>query len=191
MSTCRWCAEWRGNYCSHQNRRHRCGSHFGGNLSRSCPAPSRNAVMGRLWHRALPLLPHQLNLPRTWGGISTWFALAHPFSGSDATSQFSGKGNKSAWKAWKTYPAATAGFTSASQDGCVPLEFTSAAFRLTGRFTCIVYYSTTRWMVFGKKLVSGEIAWSLSQMQPTLKALDGHGKASDVVQSRHLYQLLL
>ena len=66
-----------------------------------------------------------------------------PFSGSDATSQFSGKGKKSAWKAWKTHPAATAGYTSTSQDGFVRLEFTSAAFRLIERFTCIMYDSTT------------------------------------------------
>ena len=98
--------------------------------------------MSRLWHReALPLLPHQLNLPRTWGGKSSCFALVHPFSGSDAISQFSGKGNKSAGKAWKTYPAATAGFTGASHDGFVPLEFTSAAFRLNERFTSIMYDS--------------------------------------------------
>ena len=129
----------RGIYCSRQNRRHRCGCHFGWNLSRFCPGPSRNTVMGRLWYReALPLLPHQLNLPRTWGGKSSC-----PFSrlgeGSDATSQFSGKRKKSAWKAWKPYLAATAGFTSASQDGFVPLEFT---FRLIERFTCIMYDST-------------------------------------------------
>ena len=133
-----------GNYCSHQNRRHRCGCHLGWNLSRSCPATSWNAVMGRLWQReALPLLPHQLKLPRTWGGKSPCFALVHPFSGSDATAQFSGKGKRLAWKAWKTYPAATAGFTSASQDGFVPLEFISQAFRLIERFTCIMYDSTT------------------------------------------------
>ena len=80
-----------GNYCSRQNRRHRCGCHFGWNLSRSCLAPSRNTVMGRLRHReALPLLPHQLKLPRTWGGKARTLPLFTPFSGSDATSQFSG-----------------------------------------------------------------------------------------------------
>jgi len=43
----------------------------------------------------------------------------------------------------ETYSAATAGFTNASRDGFVPLEFTSAAFRLIGRFTCIMYGSMT------------------------------------------------
>ena len=86
---------------------------------------------------------HQLNLPRTWGGKSLCFALVHPFSGSDATSQFNGKGKMSAWKAWKKYLATTAGCTSASQDGFVALEFTYAASRLTDRFTCIMYDSTT------------------------------------------------
>ena len=79
-----------------------CGCLFGWNLSRSCPAPSRNAVMGRIWHR-------------------------------EATSQFSGKGKMSARKARKTYPAATAGCT----------RFTSAAFRPTERFACIMFDSTT------------------------------------------------
>ena len=32
----------------------------------------------------------------------------HAFSGCDVTSQFSGKGNMSAWKSWKAYPTATA-----------------------------------------------------------------------------------
>ena len=87
-----------GNYCSRQNRIHRCGCHFGWNLSRSCPAPSRNAVLGRIWHReALSLLSHQLNLSRTWGRKSSCFALFHALSGSDAKSQFSGKDKKSAW----------------------------------------------------------------------------------------------
>ena len=100
--------------------------------------------MGRLWHReALPLLPYQLNMPRTWGGNSSCISLVRSFSVSNATSQFSGKGKRSAWKAWKTYPAATTGFTSASQGGFVPLEFTFAAFRLIEQFTCIMYESTT------------------------------------------------
>ena len=77
------------------------------------------------------------------GRIKLVFAPFHAFSGFDATSQFSGKGKKSAWRAWKTYPAAIAGFTTASQDGFIPLEFTSAAFRLIRRFTCIMYDSTT------------------------------------------------
>ena len=100
--------------------------------------------MGRLWHREVfPQIPHQLNLPRTWEGKSSCFTPVRAFSCSDATSQCSGKGKKSAWKARKLYPATTAGFTSASHGGFVPLEFTSAAFILIGRFACIMYDSTT------------------------------------------------
>ena len=68
-----------------------------GIFSRSCPAPSRNALMGRLWHTdAVPLLPYQFNLPRTWVVKSSWFPLYHAFSGS---TQFSGNDKKSVWKA--------------------------------------------------------------------------------------------
>ena len=75
--------------------RTRCGCHFGWNLSRSCQAPSSNAVIGILWRReALPLLVHQLNLPRTWIGKSSCFAILHALSDSDATSHFSVKRQK-------------------------------------------------------------------------------------------------
>ena len=101
--------------------------------------------MGRLWHwKALPLLPHQLHLPRTWGGKGSCFALFHAFSvvlmqhPSSAVNVKSQPGEHE-----KTYPAATAGFTNASQNGFIPLEFTSAAFRLIQRFTCTMYDSTT------------------------------------------------
>ena len=74
---------------SGHNRRHIHGCHFGWTRSRSCPAPSRNAVMGRLWHmEVLPLLSHQLNRQRIWGGMNSCFALCHAFLGSDATPQF-------------------------------------------------------------------------------------------------------
>ena len=100
-----------------------------GIFSRSCPAPSRNAVIGRLWHRALPLLPHQLtsakNLGKTklphfpiWERQSSRISFIFtpslvpiPHPGSTV------KSKKSAWVAWKTYPVATAGFNRATQDG--------------------------------------------------------------------------
>ena len=60
----------------------------------------------------------------------------HAFSGFDATSQFSGKGKKTAWKTWKSYPTATEGFA-------ITLEDTSALFKMTERFTCTMYDTTT------------------------------------------------
>ena len=46
----------------------------------------------------------------------------HGFCGSDATFQFSGKGKKTAWKTWKSYPTATEGFAITCLNAFVPLE---------------------------------------------------------------------
>ena len=83
--------------------------------------------------------------------------------------------------------------TNASQDGFVPLEFTSAAFRLIDRFTCIMYNSTTSYDKVNDLRQEASV-WrnSLKPINwPTLKALDGHEQTPDGVQSGQLYRLLL
>ena len=66
----------------------------------------------------------------------------YAFSGSDATSQFSGKNKKTAWKTWKYYLTATEGFDITCLNAFVPLEVTYAAFEMIG-FTCTMYDTTT------------------------------------------------
>ena len=65
----------------------------------------------------------------------------HAFSSSDATSQLSGKVKQTTCKTWKSYTTATEGFTC--WNAFLPLEFTSAAFKMIERFTCTMYDTTT------------------------------------------------
>ena len=65
------------------------------------------------------------------------------FSGSDATSQFNGKGKKTIWTTRKSYSTATVGFAITYLNVFVPLEVTSAAFNMIERFTCTMYDTTT------------------------------------------------
>ena len=92
-----------------------------------------------------------------------------------------------AWKAWKTYPAAS----SASQDGFVALEFTSAAFRLIGRLNCIMYDSTTSYDKVNDLQQEASI-WKNSLKPITVAANpEGFEWTPDGVQSGQLYRLLL
>ncbi|KAG1666280.1 putative aldolase class 2 protein [Nymphon striatum] len=69
--------------------------------------------------------------------------IFHVFTGSDTTSQFAGKGKKSAWEAWKSYPEVTSGFLSMVEHPFQLLDLNSATFRLLDRFTCVLYNKTT------------------------------------------------
>ncbi|MES9881567.1 MAG: hypothetical protein ABW185_11860, partial [Sedimenticola sp.] len=59
--------------------------------------------------------------------------LFHAFTGSDVTSQFSGKGKKTAWKTWKAYTAITEAFTISP---FFPMDIPSPTFGIVKRFTC-------------------------------------------------------
>ena len=123
----------RGQLLFSPDRRHIYGCHFIWNLSRSCPTPSR-----LLHSETFPLLPHQLNLSRPWGGKSSCFALftsfrvllQHPSSAVNATSQ-PGKQGK------HIRQPLLGSLARVRMD-----LFTSAAFRLIERFTlsCIRQY---------------------------------------------------
>ena len=67
----------------------------------------------------------------------------HAFTGCDTTSQFFGKGKKSSWEAWKSYPSATAAFQSVMEHPFRELQFTSPTFEILKCFTCILYEKTT------------------------------------------------
>ncbi|XP_071792576.1 uncharacterized protein [Asterias amurensis] len=67
----------------------------------------------------------------------------HAFTGSDTTSQFLGKGKKSAWEAWNSFPGVSEAFVSISQHPFEPLEIASPDFQLLERFTCVLYDKTS------------------------------------------------
>ena len=67
----------------------------------------------------------------------------HTFSGCDTTSQFHGKGEKSVWDVWKSYPSITASFPQIFNDPFKPKTVQSELFKTLERFPCIIYDKTT------------------------------------------------
>jgi len=72
------------------------------------------------------------------------FFHAFTITGCDVTSQFNGKGKKSAWKTWKSHPSVTEGFITASSPAFVPHDTSSPVFSVIEQFTCAMYDSTTQ-----------------------------------------------
>ena len=66
----------------------------------------------------------------------------HAYSGCDSTSQFNGKGKRSAWEAWKSFPEVTEAFISIAAPPFELLEIDSLTFKLLERYTCVLYSKT-------------------------------------------------
>lgn len=75
--------------------------------------------------------------------MSQALSFFHAFTGSDTTSQFYGKGKKTAWKTWKAYPLATEGFLFPVKHPYKPIDHKTKEFEFIERFTCILYDGTT------------------------------------------------
>lgn len=67
----------------------------------------------------------------------------HSFTGSDTTSQFLGRGKKSAWESWRIYPEVTDAFLCAVDRPFKMLELNSRVTDLLERYTCVLYDKTT------------------------------------------------
>ena len=67
----------------------------------------------------------------------------HSFRGCDTTSQFQGKGKKTAWAAWKSFPEVTNVFIAMMANPFQPLSQESNSFALLERYTCVLYDKTT------------------------------------------------
>lgn len=67
----------------------------------------------------------------------------HSFSGCDTTSQFQGKGKKSEWAAWKSFPEVTDAFIAMTANPFQLLSQESNIFALLERYTCVLYDKTT------------------------------------------------
>lgn len=68
----------------------------------------------------------------------------HALTGCDTTSQFLGKGKKTAWNAWKCFQDATLAFVHIMERPFLPLTLESQPFRILEHFTCILYDKTTQ-----------------------------------------------
>lgn len=67
----------------------------------------------------------------------------HSFTGCDTTSGFFGKGKKSAWEAWKSYPDVTQAFLGIARFPHTPLTTESRYFELMERYTIVLYDKTS------------------------------------------------
>ncbi len=69
----------------------------------------------------------------------------HAFTGSDTTSQFLGKGKKTAWEAWKSFPEVTEAFLCAADRPFQPLllQLNSPTTEKLERYVCVLYDKTT------------------------------------------------
>ena len=65
--------------------------------------------------------------------------LFHSFTGCDTTSAFFGKGKKTSWQAWKSYPDVTEAFMYMVDHPFTAVEITSPHFRTIERFTISMY----------------------------------------------------
>ena len=101
-----------------------------------------------------------------------WYSL----TGCDSVSSFNGKGKKSAWETWKSYPDATEAFKdlSSPEDG----NLSEISVSIIERFVCLLYDRTTiitnvdecRRMLFTKK------GRTVDSIPPTKDALLQHIK---------------
>ena len=67
----------------------------------------------------------------------------HTFTGCDTTSQFLGKGKKSAWESWISYPEVTKAFLFAQEHSFRLLQPQSSQMELLDRYVWILYDRTT------------------------------------------------
>ena len=69
--------------------------------------------------------------------------IFHCFTGCDTTSAFLGKGKKSAWEAWKSYPEVTQAFLYMARHPHAPITVETQHFKLLEHFTVVVYYKAS------------------------------------------------
>lgn len=100
----------------------------------------------------------------------------HAFTGCDTTSQFGGKGKKTTWKAWKSFPDVSCAFTYPALHPFSPLS--DDMFSIIERFTCIVYDNTTDQINVNdlkqQLFASGKHIKMMESLPPTKAALLQH-----------------
>jgi len=70
--------------------------------------------------------------------------MFHSFTGCDTTSCFVGKGKKSAWDAWKSFPDVREAFKFLQDHPYYQLDKDDSIFKLLERFIVVLYYKASR-----------------------------------------------
>lgn len=108
--------------------------------------------------------------------ISNSLPFFHAFTGSDSTSGFRGKGKKTIFKIWKSFPEVTQTFLKISRNPFEAINISSDIFKALERFTVLIYDKTsdsksvneTRMNLFCKK------SRNFENLPPTQDALFLH-----------------
>ena len=102
----------------------------------------------------------------------------HAFTESDTSSQFAGKGKKSAWKTWQVLPDTTETFINLS-----PLvEPAEEDKEIIERFVCVMYYRSTKYVNVNKcrQYLFTRMSRSIENCPPTSNVLEQHIKRSQL-----------
>ena len=74
---------------------------------------------------------------------STALPVFHCYTGCDTTSAFCGKGKKSAWIAWNSYPEVTQAFNYIAANPHTPVTTDAQHFQCLERYTVVLYDKTS------------------------------------------------
>ena len=91
--------------------------------------------------KKLTICTHQHCIQYSWKK-SIALPFFHSFTGCDTTSGFYGKGKKTAWEAWKSFPDVTLAFLHFQNNDFAQFSVESNYFKLLERF-CVVMYDKT------------------------------------------------
>ena len=113
-------------------------------------------------------------------GANTAQALPvfHAFSGCDTTSSFHGKGKRSVWEAWKSFPEVTSAFLFIAENPFKAVDITFPHFMTLERFTVILYDKTSdcQYLNESRRELFCKKNRRLESLPPTQDALAQHVK---------------
>ncbi|XP_068711906.1 uncharacterized protein [Montipora foliosa] len=99
--------------------------------------------------------------------------MFHSFTGCDTTSCFFGKGKKSAWEAWKSFPDVTEAFTFLGNHPYYQLDVDDSIFKLLEIFTVVNYDNVLDGNEAGKEIFTKKNR-TLENTPPTQDSLLQH-----------------
>ncbi len=101
--------------------------------------------------------------------------VLHAFTGCDTVSAFAGRGKKTAWATWKSFPEVTDAFNELL---CMPSEVSEGSMLLLERFVVLMYDRTSECTEVNdaRKQLLTRKSRTLENIPPTQAALKQHIK---------------
>ena len=101
--------------------------------------------------------------------------VLHAFTGCDTVSAFAGRGKKTAWETWKSFPEVNDAFKELQ---CMPRETSNESMELLERFVVLMYDRTSEAteVNYARRLLFTQKSRTLENIPPTQAALKQHIK---------------